>query len=97
MYLELSSKPQPVVAILWTGENEEEVTKFLQNGNQYSAAGYVKGRYVEIGTAGGLRVASIGHYIVRTETNDFFPKSLEALLQEYDITKGVYIDDCLVD
>lgn len=56
-------KPVDLKVVRWTGENVDEVQEFLRDGSQYPA-GWVKGMYVDIGTQFGLRVASVGDYII---------------------------------
>lgn len=65
--------PQPaaVEAVQWTGQNADEVQAFLHNGHPHSAAGWVKGIYVEVGSPIGLRVASEGDWIIKDANGDF--------------------------
>jgi len=66
-------KPVVIEAIQWTGENSEEVQRFLHNGHEFAADGWVKGRYVEIETLEGLMVASVGDWIIKGVVGEFYP------------------------
>jgi len=66
-------KPEIVTAIRWTGENSDAVQDFLHGGDQFSADGWVKGRYVEIGTRKGLAIASVGDWIIRGAQRECYP------------------------
>lgn len=73
-----TTKPLEVTAIIWTGHNPGDVSLFLEDN------GYVKGTYVDIGTEQGLRVASIGDYIVRTAKGGFYPCKPDIFKATYD-------------
>jgi hypothetical protein len=77
-------KPVVIEAIKWTGENADEVQTFLHNGHKPFAAGWVKGRYVEIGTLEGLMVASIGDWIIRGVKDEFYPCKPDIFDQTYE-------------
>ncbi len=81
----LVTKPVKALALKWTGVNEDEMQSFLYDGHQHSAAGWVKGSYVEVGTPIGLKVASVGHYVVRLGPHTFDVMSEECLKVIYDI------------
>ena len=66
-------KPVCIEAIEWTGDNAIEIQTFLHDGDEFAANGWVKGRYVEIGTLEGLMVASIGDYIIKGVKGEFYP------------------------
>ncbi len=83
MQYTFQTKPTRVAAIKWTGKNVEEVTAFLKQG-QFSAAGYVKGKYVDIGTPKGLMVASPGHWITKTKDGEFYPHTAKAFRAKYE-------------
>lgn len=65
-------KPVVIEAVQWTGENADEVQKFLQQ-TEHAFAGFVKGRYVDIGTPEGLMVASPGDFIIKGVKGEFYP------------------------
>jgi len=65
-------KPVVIEAIRWTGENAREVQAFLMQ-TKDAAAGWVKGRYVDIGTSEGLMVASPGDWIIKGVKGEFYP------------------------
>lgn len=60
-------KPVTIEAVLWTGDNADEIQAFIGDD------GCVKGRYVDIGTLEGLMVASIGDYIIKGVKGEVYP------------------------
>ena len=77
-------KPVVIEAIKWTGKNADEVQAFLHNGHKHAAHGWVKGRYVEIGTLEGLMVASIGDWIIKGVKDEFYPCKPDIFEQTYE-------------
>jgi hypothetical protein len=78
-----TKKPITIEAILWTGENSEEVQEFLRQ-SERAFAGYVKGSYVDIGTPEGLMVASTGDYIIKGVKGEFYPCKPDIFKETYD-------------
>ncbi len=82
-------KPVVIEAIKWTGENADEVQAFLHNGHPDAAHGWVKGRFVEIGTLEGLMVASVGDWIIKGVRDEFYPCKPDIFAQTYEpVVKG---------
>lgn len=77
-------KPVVIDAVQWTGENGADVQAFLSNGHPYAAEGWVKGRYVEIGTLEGLMVASIGDWIIRGVKGECYPCKADIFAATYE-------------
>ena len=84
MIREFRKKPVVIQAVQWTGDNGDEVQKFLFNGNTHAADGWVKGQYVEIGTLEGLMVASIGDWIIRGVNGEHYPCKPDIFNKTYD-------------
>ena len=80
-------KPVVIDALKWTGANADEVQAFLAQG-PYSAAGYVKGRYVDIGTLEGLMVASPGDWIIKGVKGEFYPCKPDIFAATYEAAYG---------
>lgn len=76
-------KPVVIEAVLWTGENAEEVHKLLSLGLG-SDAGFIKGRYVDIGTLEGVMVASPGDYIIKGIKGEFYPCKPDIFAATYE-------------
>jgi hypothetical protein len=76
-------KPVVVEAVKWMGNNSDEIEAFLSLG-PYSAGGYVKGRYVDIGTLEGLMVASPGDWIIRGVKGEFYPCKPDIFAATYE-------------
>ena len=76
-------KPVVIEAIQWTGSNSEQVQAFLNVG-EHSANGYVKGRYVEIGTLEGLMVAAPGDWVIRGIKGEHYPCKPDIFDATYD-------------
>jgi len=82
--MKFRKKPVDIDSIKWNGENAEEIECFLRDGHEFSAAGYVKGRYVDIGTSNGLSVASKGDWIIREGRDNFYPCKPDIFAKTYD-------------
>lgn len=81
--MKFRKKPVVIDAIQWTGENDLEVQELLRQG-PYTFAGYVKGRYVDIGTLEGLMVASPGDWIIKGVKGEFYPCKPDIFAELYD-------------
>lgn len=66
------NKPVVIQAVQWTGDNHAEINAFLRQ-TEFTQAGYIKGRYVDIGTMEGLMVASPGDWIIKGIKGEFCP------------------------
>lgn len=77
--IKATKKPVTIECIKWDGNNGDEVQRFIDNN------GFVKGLYVDIGTKEGLKVASIGDYIIKDENCEFYPCKPEIFHMKYDI------------
>jgi len=82
--MKFRKKPVVIDAMQWTGENSDEIQTFLHDGHPHAAAGWVKGRYVEIGTLEGLMVASVGDWIIRGVQGEFYPCKPEIFAATYE-------------
>lgn len=82
--MKFRKKPVVIDAMQWTGDNHEEIQTFLHDGNEHAAAGWVKGRYVEIGTLEGLMVASVGDWIIRGVQGEFYPCKPDIFAATYE-------------
>lgn len=76
-------KPVVVEAVQWTENNAEEIQAFLMAG-EFAANGWVKGRYVEIGTPEGLMVASPGDWIIRGVKGEHYPCKPDIFTATYE-------------
>lgn len=81
-------KPVVIEACQWSGENEDEIQSFLFDGNPHAAAGWVKGRYVEIGTLEGLMVASVGDWIIKGVAGEFYPCKADIFAKTYEAAES---------
>lgn len=75
-------KPVHIEAKQWTGENGDEIQQFL--GGDLSPMGWVKGRYVEIGTLEGLMVADRNDWIIRGIKGEYYPCKPDIFAASYD-------------
>ena len=82
--MKFRKKPVVIDAMQWTGENPDEIQAFLHDGHPHAAAGWVKGRCVEIGTLEGLMVASIGDWIIRGVQGEFYPCKPDIFAATYE-------------
>ncbi len=79
--MKFRKKPIVIEAIMWTGENASEVQDFIGD------FGYVKGRYVDIGTLEGLMVASPGDWIIKGIKDEFYPCKPDIFEATYEEVK----------
>ena len=82
-------KPVIVEAIIWTGNNQEEINKFCTNPNSACKAYYHdiynNGNYtLKIRTLEGDHVASIGDYIIKGIKGEFYPCKPDIFELTYD-------------
>ncbi len=77
--MKLRKKPIEIDGIQWTGENVKEVEEFIGD------HGYVKGRYVEIGTLEGLMVASPEDWILKGIQGEFYPCKDDIFRMTYEL------------
>ena len=76
----LMQKPAIVDAIIWTGQNLDEVRKFVGSHD----AEYDELYGLVIHTLEGAHGASVGDYIIRGINGDFYPCKPDIFLQTYD-------------
>lgn len=81
--MKFRKKPVVIEAVQWTENNESEVTAFLKMG-EFSSAGYVKGRYVEIGTLEGTMIASPGDWIIKGVKGEYYPCKPDIFAATYE-------------
>lgn len=79
-------KPVEIEAIQWTEDNADEVQAFLMTG-EFAANGWVKGRYVNIGTLEGLMVASPGDWIIRGVKGEHYPCKPDIFEATYEVAE----------
>ena len=82
-------KPVIVEAIMWTGDNQEEINKFCTNPNSTCKAYYHDiyndGNYVlKIRTLEGDHIANIGDYIIKGIKGEFYPCKPDIFELTYD-------------
>ena len=87
--MKYTKKPVTVEAILWTGDNQEEINKFCTNPNSVCKAYYHdiynNGNYVlKIRTLEGDFVAHIGDYIIKGVKGEFYPCKPDIFELTYD-------------
>ena len=87
--MKFKKKPVVIEAIIWTGDNQEEINKFCTNPNSECKAYYHdiynNGNYaLKIRTLEGDHVANIGDYIIKGIKGEFYPCKPDIFELTYD-------------
>ena len=92
MIIKATKKPVTITAIIWTGDNQEEISKFCTDINSGSKAYYhdiySNGNYtLKIRTLEGDHIANIGDYIIKGIKGEFYPCKPDIFKETYTIEK----------
>ena len=88
--MKYKKKPVVIEAIIWTGDNQEEINKFCTNQNSACKAYYHdiynNGNYtLKIRTLEGDHIANIGDYIIKGIKGEFYPCKPDIFKETYII------------
>lgn len=74
-------KPVEVLAVQWTGDNEDEIRNFMYGSNRYFD--FIEDK-VRIRTLEGNMFANINDYIIKGVSGEFYPCKPDIFEQTYD-------------
>lgn len=78
-------KPVVIQAVQWTGENVEEIRRFVGVDARFTFDEF--GANLEIYTLEGLHESTIGDYIIRGVDGEFYPCKPDIFKKTYDIVE----------
>jgi len=84
-------KPVVIEAIQWTGENIEEIMKFIESPFTYEKSTIYctekfiyDGKELKINTLEGIMTANIGDYIIKGVNGEFYPCKPDIFEKTYE-------------
>lgn len=75
-------KPVEIEAVQWSGENNEEIKRFLGVGD--AGDYFFTQKYIGIHTLEGIMKASVGDYIIRGVMGEIYPCKPQIFEQTYE-------------